>query len=99
MTSRPDEPTDKEAMAEGRRAQADVKVQSAREAMADYRARETAADDNADRLKTLRLTRDAEIAAEAADEPTAGPKARKATEIARPDEGLRPDQLTTENDG
>ena len=62
MTSLPDELADKEALAEEKRAQAEIKAQSAREATADYRARKAAADDNADRLKALRLTRDAEAA-------------------------------------
>ena len=98
MTSIPDEPSDKEAKAEEKQAQAETKAQAGREAMADYRAREAAADDNAHRLKGLRLARDAEAAGQDTQEPMAAPKARRAKKAAAPDEGLHPDQLTTENE-
>ncbi len=64
MTSLPDEPGAKEAKAKEKQAQAETKAQDGREATADYRAREAAADDNAHRLKGLRLARDAEAAAD-----------------------------------
>jgi hypothetical protein len=99
MTSLPDEPSDKEAKAKEKQAQAETKAQAGREATADYRAREAAADDNAHRLKGLRLARDAEAADQAANARAPVAKARRARKATRPDEGLRPDQLTTESDG
>ncbi len=98
MTSLPDGPSDKEAKAKKKQAQAETKAQAGREATADYRAREAAADDNAHRLKGLRLARDAEAAADDTGAPAPAPKARKAKKVA-PDEGFLPDQLTTESDG
>ena len=98
MTSLPDEPSDKEEKAKKKQAQAETKAQAGREATADYRAREAAADDNAHRLKGLRLARDAEAADQDPQEPMAAPEARKTKKVA-PDEGFRPDQLTAENDG
>ena len=80
-----------------KQAQAEMKARSGREAMADYRARETAADDNANRLKGLRLARDAEAAAQEARTPAPAPKrAKKAT---APGKGRHPDHLTPEKDG
>ena len=96
MTNDPNQSA-KEVLAEEKRAQAEAKAQSGREATANYRARETAADDNANRLKVLRLAREAEAAD--AQLPTTAPKAGRANKATAPDEGLRPDQLTTENDG
>ncbi len=81
-----------------KQAQAETKAQAGQMAMADYRAREIAADDNAHRLKGLRLARDAEAADQDPQEPMAAPEARKAKRAAL-DQGPRPDQLTTENDG
>ena len=98
MTSLPDEPSDKEAKAKKKQAQAETKAQDGREATADYRAREAAADDNAHRLKGLRLARDAEAADQDLQELMAAPEARKAKRAAL-DQGPRPDQITTENDG
>ena len=98
MTSLPDEPSDKEAKAKKKQAQAETKAQDGREATADYRAREAAAGDNAHRLKGLRLARDAKAADQDPQEPMAAPEARKTKKVA-PDEDLRPDQLTAENDG
>ena len=98
MTSIPGEPSDKKAKAEEKQAQAETKAQAGREATADYRAREAAADDNAHRLKGLRLARDAEAAGQETQEPMAAPKVRRAKKVAAPDEGLRPDQLTTKSD-
>ena len=91
----------KEARAEEKLAQAEIKARSGREAMAEYRARETAADDNANRLKALRLVRNAEAAAKVEEEgaPTVVPRARRTKAVKAPDQGLRPDQVTTENDG
>ena len=98
MTSLPDEPSDKEAKAKKKQAQAETKAQDGREATADYRAREAAAGDNAHRLKGLRLARDAEAAHQGPQEPITAPEARKAQRVAL-DQGPRPDQITTENDG
>ena len=80
MTSLPDGPSDKEAKAKKKQAQAETKAQDGREATADYRAREAAADDNAHRLKGLRLARDAEAADQDTKELMAAPKARRAKE-------------------
>jgi hypothetical protein len=99
MTNMSDQSNERKARAEEKQAQAETKAQSAREAMADYRARETAADDNVNRLKALRLARDAEASAEETKPPTAVPTGRGTKKARAPDEGLRPDQLTTENDG
>ena len=71
-----DQSNERKARAEEKQAQAETKAQSAREAMADYRARETAADDNVNRLKALRLARDAEASAEDTKTPTAVPTPR-----------------------
>lgn len=96
MTDDPNQSA-KEALAEEKRALTETKAQSGREATADYRAREAAADDNANRLKVLRLAREAE----AADTqlPTTAPKARRAKKTTARAFVSRPDQLTTENDG
>ena len=66
-----DQSNERKARAEEKQTQAETKAQSAREAMADYRARETAADDNVNRLKALRLVRDdaTQLLVEQADDP------------------------------
>ena len=66
--------------------------------MANYRAREEASDVNAHWLKVLRLTRDAEAADQATKARASVAKAQRANKAPRPDEGLRPDRLTAEND-
>lgn len=73
--------------------------QSGREAMAEYHDREAVAENNASRLKRLRLARDADAAAQSAEATRAPPKARRAKASTAPDEGLHPDQLDTEGNG
>jgi hypothetical protein len=96
MTNNSDQSNDRKARAEVKQAEAETKAQSAREAMADYRARESAADDNVNRLRALRLARDAEASAE--ERETATPKARRVKKGTPSNKSLRPDQLTAEDD-